>query len=86
MEVLKVSGKSVPKSVGGAIASILRRGEKLEVQAIGPAAVNQSVKSIAVARNYVQHNGIELVSVPIFKDFLLDGKEHTAIVFQVANR
>jgi len=48
MEVLRVSSKSEPKSVAGAIAAILRNGQLVEINAIGAAAVNQAVKSIAV--------------------------------------
>ena len=50
METLKVSGKSRPNAVAGAIAALLRSQGEVEVQAIGPAAVNQAVKAIAIAR------------------------------------
>ncbi|GAI09292.1 unnamed protein product [marine sediment metagenome] len=43
METLRVSGKSRPNSVAGAIAALLRSQGEVEVQAIGPAAVNQAV-------------------------------------------
>ena len=86
MEVLKVSGKSEPKSVAGAIAAILRNGEPVEINAIGAAAVNQVVKSIAVARGYVSPNGIDLVCVPAFSQIEVDGAERTAIKFVVEKR
>jgi stage V sporulation protein S len=66
METLKVSSKSEPKSVAGAIAAIVRNGEVVEISAIGAAAVNQAVKSVAVARGYVAPNGIDLVCIPAF--------------------
>ena len=86
MEVLRVSAKSEPKSVAGAIAAILRNGETVEINAIGAAAVNQVVKSIAVARGYVAPNGIDLVSIPAFAQLEVDGKEKTSICFTVEKR
>ncbi|MCL2361542.1 MAG: stage V sporulation protein S [Defluviitaleaceae bacterium] len=86
METLKVSSKSEPKSVAGAIAAILRNGEPVEINAIGAAAVNQVVKSIAVARGYVAPNGIDLVCIPAFAQLEVDGKEKTSIRFIVEKR
>jgi len=86
VEVLKVSSKSEPKSVAGAIAAILRNGEPVEVNAIGAAAVNQVVKSIAVARGYVAPNGIDLVCIPAFAQLEVDGVEKTSIRFVVEKR
>lgn len=53
MEVLKVSSKSVPNSVAGAIAAVIREQRTVEVQAVGAGAANQAIKSIAVARGYL---------------------------------
>ncbi|MBR6518465.1 MAG: stage V sporulation protein S, partial [Oscillospiraceae bacterium] len=53
MDVLKVSSKSNPVSVAGAIAGIIREKQVVEVQGIGAGAVNQALKSIAVARGYL---------------------------------
>lgn len=86
MELLRVSAKSEPKLVAGAIAAIVRNGETAEIQAIGAAAVNQSVKSIAVARGYVAPNGIDLVCIPAFSQLDVDGKEKTSIRFVVEKR
>ena len=44
MEVVKVSAKSVPKSVAGAIAAVIRENGEVEVQAVGAGASNQAVK------------------------------------------
>jgi len=86
MEVLKVSSKSEPKSVAGAIAAILRNDEPVEINAIGAAAVNQVVKSIAVARGYVAPNGIDMICIPAFAQLEVDGKEKTSIRFIVEKR
>lgn len=84
--VLKVSGKSNPSSVAGALASIVRETGKAELQAIGAGAINQAVKAIAIARGYVAPNGIDLVCVPAFVDVDINGAEKTAIKFYVSTR
>ena len=53
MEVLKVSAKSNPNSVAGALAGVLRERGCAEVQAIGAGALNQAVKAVAIARGFV---------------------------------
>ena len=86
MEFLKVSGQSKPKLVAGAIAAVVRSGSGVEIHAIGAAAVNQAVKSIAVARGYVAPNGIDLVCYPEFMQIELDGEEKTSIRFVIERR
>lgn len=79
MEMIKVSSKSVPNSVAGAIASMIRTNEKMQIQVIGAAALNQAIKSIAIARGYIVPTGRELVCIPSFHDLIIDDKEITAI-------
>ena len=86
MELLKVSSQSKPKLVAGAIAAIVRTGEPVQMQAIGAAAVNQAVKSVAVARAYVIPNGIDLVCYPAFSQLEVDGVEKTSICFVIEKR
>lgn len=86
MEVLKVSSTSQPKSVAGAIAAIVRNNNEVEIQTIGAGAVNQAVKSIAIARGYVAPNGIELICIPAFSQLEVDGEIKTSIRFQVDRR
>jgi stage V sporulation protein S len=86
VEVLKVSGKSVPKSVAGAIAQVLRREERVSVQAVGPDAVNQAVKSIAIARSYLEEDRLDVVALPTFEKIEIDGMVRTAIKFDLERR
>jgi stage V sporulation protein S len=86
MEVLKVSAKSQPKSVAGALAAVLRYNSSAEIQAVGAAAVNQAVKAIAITRGFVAPNGIDIVVVPAFTAIDIDGEERTAIRFIVESR
>lgn len=86
MEVLKVSAKSQPKSVAGALAAVLRENSVAEVQAIGAGAVNQAVKAIVITRGFVAPNGIDLVVIPAFTEIIIEGDERTAIKFIVEPR
>lgn len=86
MEVLKVSSRSEPKSVAGALAAVLREEGAAEVQAIGAGAVNQAIKAIAIARGFVAPNGIDLVTIPAFAEIMIDNEERTAIKFIVEPR
>ena len=79
MEVLKVSSKSVPNSVAGAIAAVIREQRTVEVQAVGAGAANQAIKSIAVARGYLAPIGIDLICIPAFASIVIDGEDRTAI-------
>ena len=79
MEVLKVSAKSVPNSVAGAIAGVIRDSGSVEVQAVGAGATNQAVKAIAIARGYLAPAGMDLVCVPTFGNIIINNEERTAI-------
>jgi stage V sporulation protein S len=79
MEVLKVSSKSNPNSVAGALANVIREEETAEMQVIGAGALNQAIKAIAIARGYVAPTGINLVCIPAFTDINIEGEERTAI-------
>lgn len=79
MEVLKVSSKSNPNSVAGALAGVLREKGSAEIQAIGAGALNQAIKSIAIARGFVAPSGLDLICVPAFTDIQIEGEQKTAI-------
>ena len=86
MEVLKVSSKSNPNSVAGALAGVLREKGSAEIQAIGAGALNQAVKAIAIARGFVAPSGMDLVCVPAFTDINIEGYQKTAIKLIVEPR
>ncbi len=86
MEVLKVSTKSNPNSVAGALAGVVREKGGAEIQAIGAGAINQAVKAVAIARGFVAPSGIDLVCIPAFTDIIIDGEERTAIKLIVQPR
>jgi stage V sporulation protein S len=86
MEVLKISANSKPKLAAGAIAAALRNEGNVEIQTIGAGAVNQAIKSVAIARGYVAANGIDLVCVPTFTKIDVNGEEKTGIKLLVTSR
>ncbi len=79
MDVIRVATASRPAAVAGAIAAAVREGEEARVQAIGPLAVNQAVKAIAVACGYLALEGVNVVCTPAFTEVTVDGGRRTAI-------
>ena len=85
-EVLKVSAHSRPSAVAGAIAGVIRHHGRAEVQAIGAGATNQAIKAVAIARDYLAPNGIDIVCVPAFIDVTIANEERTAIRLVIESR
>lgn len=81
--IIKVANSSNPTTVAGAIAGTIRDHGSAEVQAIGAGAVNQAVKSIAIASNYLKGDGIDIAASPSFIDIDIDEKKRTAIRFSI---
>ncbi len=86
VEVLKVSSKSNPNSVAGALAGVLRQTGAVEVQVVGAGALNQAIKAVAIARGFVAPSNIDLVCIPTFADIEIDGQSRTAIRLSVEDR
>lgn len=79
IEILKVSSKSNPNSVAGAIAAMVKEYGKVELQAIGAGALNQAIKGVAIARGFVAPSGINLICIPAFADVEVEGEDRTGI-------
>ena len=86
MEILKVSAKTDVNKAAGAIAGVMRGDGRVEVQAIGAAAVNQAIKAITTTRGFVAPSGIDLIIVPGFRVLEIDGEERTSICLTVEKR
>lgn len=82
-EVFKVSSKTEPGKLAGAMAGVVRTGGEISIQAIGAGAVNQAVKAVAIARGFLAPAGIEVAIVPSFKEQELDVKFVTAMALEV---
>ena len=72
--ILKVKADSKPNSVAGAICNVVREssgGNPPAVVATGPAAINQAMKAIAIARKYLleeDSGAIDLLCQPNFEE------------------
>ena len=86
MEILKVSSKSNPSKVAGAIANIYRENKEVEIQTIGAGALNQAIKAIAIWRGFVAPTGDNLVVIPAFNDIIINGEQKTAIKLIITNK
>jgi stage V sporulation protein S len=86
VEILKVSSRSNPNSVAGAMAGVVRQSGAVEVQVVGAGALNQAVKAVAIARGYLTPSNVDLVCVPTFADIEIDGESRTAIRLSVEDR
>jgi stage V sporulation protein S len=81
-----VSAKSSPNAVAGALAAALREREGVELQAVGAGAINQAVKAVAIARNYLKASGIDAVCVPSFVTVAIGDAERTGISLKIERR
>ncbi len=85
-DVLKVSTRSRPSAVAGAIAGVIRQTGAVEVQAIGAGATNQAIKAIVIARSYLHEEGLDLAFVPVFMAVMIDTQERTGLRLVIAQR
>lgn len=83
MDFLKVSSKSSPASVAGAIAGMVKDGVPVNMQCVGAGAVNQAVKALAIARGFLIPTGVDISCAPTFSDIDIAGEKRTAIRFAV---
>ena len=86
METLKVSTKSNPAKVEGALVNVLKESDRVVLQAVGAGAINQTMKAIAIGRGFVAPSGIELVCIPSFVDIEINEEKRTAMKLVVEKR
>jgi stage V sporulation protein S len=84
--LLKVAGTSNPATVAGAIANNVREGKAVEIVSMGPRSVNQAIKAIAISRDYLKEEAIDLFCRPEFIHLQLDGEEKSAIKLVILTR
>ena len=81
---LKVSAKTRPQELAGAIAKfIVQDRQDVEVIAIGAGANQQCTKALIMARRFTSSSGLNLAFIPAFETLQIDGKEITAIKWLV---
>ncbi|MBF6614927.1 MAG: stage V sporulation protein S [Chloroflexi bacterium] len=85
-DILKVSAQSRAGAVAGAIVSSVHCRARAEIHAIGPGAVNQAIKAVAIARPYLLLAGFEITFVPERIGVIIDDAECTVIRIVVEAR
>ena len=86
---IRVRSNSRTKDVAGAIAHIIRGlpladgnaagPMRVLLSAIGPQAVNQAVKAVALANHFLYLDGLGLFVRPEFSSACIQGQERTSI-------
>jgi stage V sporulation protein S len=84
--LLKVKGSTPSPDLASVIAYGVYDGKKLVLRAIGAAAVNQAMKAVAIAQNFVGAKGKQLWVLPCFADVTMDDATVTAMVFKLEAR
>ena len=77
--VLKVAASSNPTKVATSIIKNMQEGRDVETLSIGAGAMNQSVKSVAIARGLAAPMGWDLTIRPGFVDLTINNEVKTAI-------
>lgn len=83
MRLIRVSSKSDVKKVAGSIAKMFRENYigDVHVQAVGAAAVNQAVKSIAIAEEFLKEDKLTLSFKAKFINVDFNGIKESGILF-----
>jgi stage V sporulation protein S len=83
---LKVSAKSNPNAVAGALAAVMRERANAEIQAVGAGAINQAIKAVAIARSYLKDSDIDVVCIPSFITVEISDHERTGMSLAIERR
>jgi stage V sporulation protein S len=83
MTVIKVASESRTAGVAGAIAGMIREKRRSEAQAVGAAAVNQLVKAVILANEFLRAEEIQVACVPEYVDISEEGKKRSAVKFVI---
>lgn len=86
IENLKVSSKSNPNSVGGAIAAMMKEYETVNIQVVGAGALNQAMKGVIIARSFLIASGIDICIVPSFTSVDIEDIDRTGIKLVIVKR
>jgi len=82
--LLKVKSASSAASLAAAIANNVYAHNDITLRAIGAAAVNQSMKAVAIAQSYVGPRGQVLSCRPGFATVTMDdGEKISALIFKI---
>ena len=86
-DIIRVSAGSDPQGVAASISNAFYDRSSVTMRAVGASAVNQAVKTIAIARGYIAPKGHDLVCRPGFINIPSYGDDTStisAIVFRLS--
>lgn len=80
---LRVSGKTPPHKLGGAIVKYLDEVPKIVLLSMGDAAVSQAVKGVIVAQSFLASSALDFNIKMGFRNSVdsAEGNEITAVAF-----
>ena len=87
--IFRVRKSSNTHRLADAIARAYMEGRIVNLQAIAAVSVNQAVKSIAIARGTLAQSGVDIVTIPGFRDAedpQNPGKHISIINFEIVAR
>lgn len=79
----KVSSKSNPNSVAGAIIGVSNENKEIILVCVGAGAVNQAIKAVAISRGYAAPSGIDFSISPSFKTIYINDDEVSAVSLKI---
>lgn len=79
----KVSSKSNPNSIAGAIIGASNEKKEAILVCVGAGAVNQAIKAVAIARGYAAPSGIDFSISPSFKTIYINDDEVSAVSLKI---
>lgn len=80
---MRVASHSDPRKVAGAIAGMVRDNSCVELHAVGPDSVNQTVKAIALAKRFLADDDIRVSADIDFFTVTINDAPRSAIRFSV---
>lgn len=79
----KVSSKSNPNSVAGAIIGASNENKEIILVCVGAGAVNQAIKAVAISRGYAAPSGIDFSISPSFKTIYINDDGVSAVSLKI---
>lgn len=81
--VLRIKASSSVKGVAGCIVNCYEESHTIELRCMGASAVNQMVKSVAIARSILAAKGVDIAIIPGFEDVTENGETKTLVLAKV---
>lgn len=81
LEQIRIRSNTKPGKAAGYIVERLAETGETDIRAIGPKAISQAAKAIAIARDMAAEQDADIAAYPNFVDADVDGQKYTALRF-----